>query len=298
MVKNDINKKQNNEDILLFLFAQRKLYSVSKRIFHIIFFVNLLFYILGLFSTVQSNNYFIAIYILWIIAICMLQIKVSEKINIAATMQELIDRKLYDFNIYTPFLNELKLHKRALKLKEKYSKEFIKQISRDGKQGGVKDWYSDVSGVPIERAILLCQIENNEWENQLRRKYQYFNIFLLIIFVLIYIVVFWNNSVENLIVNMYPILPVLIDRLSYIYRNHNNIEKGENINRSLDYIYENIKELTKEDVLNKAKEIQHCIYDRRKYFSPIPNLFYDFNRSKYQSYSNKYISDLKKKLKS
>ena len=97
---------------------------------------------------------------------------------------------------------------------------------------------------------------------------------------------------------MYPILPILIDRLSYIYRNHNNIEKGESINSGLNQIYENIKGLKKEDVLNKAKEIQHCIYDRRRYFSPIPNLFYNLNRSKHQSYSNKYISDLKKKLKS
>ncbi len=82
---------------------------------------------------------------------------------------------------------------------------------------------------------------------------------------------FWNNSVENLIIKLYPILTIVVDRLSYIYKNYKNIKSSKDINDSLYQIYENIEEFTKEDILNKAKEIQHCIYERRKKtFLPFP----------------------------
>ncbi len=42
---NDINIKQNTEEILLYLFAQRKLYSLSKRALHIMFFLLILFFL-------------------------------------------------------------------------------------------------------------------------------------------------------------------------------------------------------------------------------------------------------------
>ncbi len=294
---NDINIKQNTEEILLYLFTQRKLYSLSKRALHIMFFANLIFYVLGLLNTIQSNNYFKAIYVIWGVTFCILYIREGERINTAATMQELIDRKLYGFDTYAPFLKVTSLHKIALELKTKFPKEFIEQTSRNGQQKGVKDWYSDVSGVSIEKAIILCQIENSDWETQLRMKYQKLNILLLVMLLSVYIVIFWNNSVENLIIKLYPILTIVVDRLSYIYKNYKNIKSSKDINDSLYQIYENIEEFTKEDILKKAKEIQHCIYERRKNFSPIPNLFYYLNREKYQSYSNQYILDLKEKLK-
>ena len=105
-------------------------------------------------------------------------------------MQELIDRKLYGFDTYAPFLKVTSLHKIALELKTKFPKEFIEQTSRNGQQKGVKDWYSDVSGVSIEKAIILCQIENSDWETQLRMKYQKLNILLLVILLSVYVVIF------------------------------------------------------------------------------------------------------------
>ncbi len=49
-------------------------------------------------------------------------------------MQELIDRKLYGFDTYAPFLKVTSLHKIALELKTKFPKEFIEQTSRNGQQ--------------------------------------------------------------------------------------------------------------------------------------------------------------------
>ncbi len=293
---NEINQRQNSEEILLYLFGQRKLYSLSKNALHIMFFANLIFYVLGLSNTIQSNNYFKAIYVIWGITFCILYIRESDRINTAATMQELIDRKLYGFDIYAPFLKATSLHQTALELKSKFSKEFIEQTSRNGQQKGVMDWYSDVSGVSIEKAIILCQIENGEWETQLRIKFQKLNILLLAILLSVYIIIFWNNSVETLIIKLYPILAIVCERISYIYANHRNIKGSKDINDSLYHLYEDIEKFTKEDIINRAKEIQHCIYERRKNYAPIPNILYYMNRKRYQGFSNEYIVDIKEKL--
>lgn len=293
---NDINIKQNTEEILLYLFAQRKLYSLSKRALHIMLFVNLIFYVLGLINTIQSNNYFKAIYVIWGVTFCILYIREGERINTAATMQELIDRKLYGFDTYAPFLKETKLYQTALELKSKFPQEFIEQTSRNGQQDGVKDWYSDVSRVSTEKAIILCQIENSKWETQLRKKFQKLNVLFFVFLFFVYIIVFWNKSIETLIIKLYPILTIVLDRLAYIYKNFKYIKTSEDINDYLYHLYENIDEFTKEDIINKAKEIQTCIYERRKSFAPIPNIFYHRNKMKYQTFSSQYILALKEKL--
>lgn len=294
---NEINQRQNTEEILLYLFVQRKIYSLSKKILSYLFVVNLMFYFLGMSNNIQSNNYFIALYVFWGLIFCILYIRESDKINTAATMQELIDRKLYGFDEYTPFIKKTQLHQVALKIKMKFLKEYNEQVSRNGLEKGVKDWYSDVSDVSLEKAIILCQIENCEWEIKLRKQFQILNITLFVLLISIYVFIYWNNSIETLVIKLYPILAIIVDRLGYIYKNYKNINGSKNVNDCLYQIYEDIEMYDKEDIINKAKEIQHCIYERRKNFAPIPDAFYHLHRKKYQKFSNDYISDLKEKLK-
>ena len=295
---NKINQIQNSQENLLYLFSQRKVYSVSKKIMLNLFITNLVFYILGLNDAIQSNNYFKAMYVFWGIIVCLLYIREEERINVAATMQELIDRRLYGFDTNTPFIKPTYLHQMALNIKSKFPKEYESQISCNGENGGVRDWYSDVSGIPLERAILLCQIENCEWEIKLRKWFQSINIGLFISLIFIYVAVYWNNSVETFVIKLYPVLTIVVDRLVYIYRNNKNINESNGINEFLYRIYDNIEKYSREDILNEAREIQSCIYSRRKNFAPIPDFFYNLSRKKDQTFSNQYISDLKGKLKS
>lgn len=293
---NDINTKQNTEEILLYLFSQRKIYSISKKILQYLFLVNLLFYILGMSNTIQSNGYFQAIYVIWGLLFCVLYIRESDRIITAATMQELIDRKLYGFDVYTPFIKKAQLHQKALEIKSKFLNEYNEQVSHDGQEKGVKDWYSDVSGVSIEKAIILCQLENCEWEIKLRKQFQKLNVALFVLLISIYVIIYWNNSIETLVMKLFPILTVVLDRLGYIYKNYKNINGSKNINECLYQIYDDIGMYTKEDIINKAKEIQYCIFERRKNFAPIPDFIYHLHREKYQKISNVYIYDLKEKL--
>ena len=52
---NDINKKQNEEEFLLYFFAQRKLYSNAKIINLLLFWIGVAIYILGLLPAVKNN---------------------------------------------------------------------------------------------------------------------------------------------------------------------------------------------------------------------------------------------------
>lgn len=296
MKMNNINQKQNSEEILSYLFCQRKIYSISKKVLISLFTVNLIFYALGLSNNIQSNNYFKVVYVIWTLVFVILYIKEGNRINTAATMQELIDRKLYGFSTNTPFIKNGFLNKKVVEIKSKFPEEYEYQIIHDGKDGGVKDWYSDVSGLTLEKAILLCQIENCEWEMKLRSSFQKINIIFFIVLISIYTIIYRNNSIGTLIMKLYPIVTIVVDRLGYIYKNNENINAGKNINDFLYRIYEDIERYDKEDIIDRAKEIQHCIYERRKNFAPIPDMFYNFHRKNYQEFSNQFISDLKKKL--
>lgn len=296
MNKNNINNMQNSEEILLYLFSQRKAYSISKKVVKYLFVINLIFYFLGLKDSIQSNNSFKVIYGFWVVFFSVFYIKESDRINTAATIQELIDRKLYGFDLNTPFIKKELLHQVVLNIKSKFPKEFEYQVSHNGQEGGVKDWYSDVSGIPLEKAIILCQIENCEWEIKLRKCFQNLNIILFIFLIMIYVIFYWNNSIETLLIKLYPVITVVVDRLGYIYKNYKNINGSKNINDYLYQLYNDVERYDKEDIINKAKEIQYCIYERRKNFAPIPDSFYSLHRKKYQSFSNQYIFDLKKRL--
>lgn len=298
---NKINQIQNSEEILLYLFTQRKIYSKGKKTSLFLLTINLIFYILGLIDSIQSNDYFRILYVVWSLVFVVIYIMESEKISIAATIQEVIDRKLYGFNINSPNIRMEQIHQIALDTRSKYKKEYEIQVSNNGEYGGVKDWYSDVSGIQKEKAILLCQIENCEWEIKLRERFQKFNFISFIFLIGIYVVIYRDYNIGTLIIKLYPILTIVADRLGYLYKNSKNISGNKNINNYLYQIYDNIDNYSKEEIIDRAKDIQSCIYesciyDRRKNHAPIPDYFYNLHREKYQSFSNEFIMDLKNKL--
>lgn len=78
---NEINHRQNSEEILSYLFTQRKLYSISKKVVIYLLVLNLIFYFLGLSDSIQSNNRFKVIYVFWGLIFSILYIRESNRIN-------------------------------------------------------------------------------------------------------------------------------------------------------------------------------------------------------------------------
>ena len=128
---NDINVKQNKEEILLYLFTQRKLYSKTKKINLLLFWIGVAIYILGLLPIIKSkfDYYYNVATVAWIVISQILNDRsVSTKL-MAAEYQEYIDRSLFEFPINNDIISNLdKLRRYAIDLKIKHNKDFNEKV--------------------------------------------------------------------------------------------------------------------------------------------------------------------------
>ena len=296
---NDINKKQNEEEFLLYLFAQRKLYSNAKIINFLLFWIGVAIYILGLLPIIKNNfdyHYNLAT-VIWIVISQILNDRsVSIKL-MAAEYQEYIDRSLFDFPINDDIISNLdKLKRYAIDLKIKHNKEFNEKIKPNTK-GTIYNWYSDVSNLPIEIARLFCQNENCHWESKLRRDYNKVLYFLIITAISTYVYMLVKYYSGYAIFNLIYAIPVSIEIMKLIKHNNEIIkicdELEDRINRVYTYISKKLNDIDNQYLYNESIVIQRKIFDYRKTNISIPDFLYYFLRKKYQKESTQFIEMLK-----
>ena len=200
---NKIRKRQNDEDILSGLVAQKKLYSKGKKakfIYQLIFFSMLFVSIITKNTVVE----FLITIILFGIELYITSF-VSKVIKLASEIQQYIDYKLYKFKINDKVCNGTSIDEIKKKISEiniDYSKYAALQKANDGKSKikGVKDWYTDIDeNLPMNAAILKCQKQNTFWDEILFNKYKNYKIikFILIIISIILMVVFKEINIAG-----------------------------------------------------------------------------------------------------
>lgn len=166
---NNINKKQNEEAQLEFLFTQRNLYSSAKKLFGWRTVVAVCLAIGGPFLTSLDSQ--ISVYVAIMAVVYLLldnlvlqKVESSQKIT-ASKVQELFDT------------NVLELSWNNIVTGKKPDKEIIalvlsKNNNRDYQALQLVDWYSpDVSKVDLNIGRFLCQRSNVWWDSSLRKKY-------------------------------------------------------------------------------------------------------------------------------
>lgn len=165
----DIFKRQNKEDILELLFAQRKSYDRAEAYNKVGWIMTLLLLLQGvceLFIPFLDQyslivNAFIAIFIYiadW---------KCGENIQLGARSKNLIDCILFGFEVNQ--CTKEKLTNYALTVKEKNKEEYLIQITHDGtgEIKGVKNWYTPFDSDNYKEIIFKCQNENLWWNEEL-----------------------------------------------------------------------------------------------------------------------------------
>jgi len=295
---NDINAKQNKEEILLYFFTQRKLYSKAKKINHMLFWIGVGIYILGLLPIAKSNfdYYFNVATVAWIVISQILNDRsVSTKL-MAAEYQEYIDRSLFLFPVNNDIISNLdKLRRYALDLKIKYDNEFNEKIKPNAKET-VFNWYSNVSNLPIEIARIFCQNENSHWESKLRRDYIKILYFLIITAVSIYVYFLVKYYSGYAILNLIYAVPISIEIIKLIKHNSAIVkicdELEDRMNRVYTYISEKLEDMDNQYLYNESVAIQRKIFEYRKNNIPVPNFIYNFLRKRYQKESNQFIKML------
>lgn len=299
---NDINKKQNKEEFLLYFFTQRKLYSNAKIINLLLFWIGVAIYILGL-SPIVKNNFDYHYNLATVIWIVISQILNDRSVSIklmAAEYQEYIDRSLFGFPINDDIISNLdKLKRCAIGLKIKHNKEFNEKVKPNAKKT-IYNWYSDVSNLPIEIARLFCQNENCHWENKLRRDYNKVLYFLIITVISTYVYLLVKYYSGYAIFNLIYAVPVSIEIMKLIKHNNDIIkicdELEDRMNRVYTYISEKLEDMDNQYLYNESIAIQRKIFEYRKTNIPVPNFLYNFLRKRYQKESNQFIKMLKDEI--
>lgn len=160
---NTINEMQNEDESILFLAAQAKMYSSAKMLLRIkeILVVVIPILLSLLYSTCPAGRPYFQLYSFIIIFVDMILLEsiISSQKKKAALVQELFDTKVleldktiigYDY----PSRSEIQLAADKIKNKERFN-----------------NWYNtDIEILPIEIAKLVCQRININWDRVLRRK--------------------------------------------------------------------------------------------------------------------------------
>lgn len=167
-----IFKRQNEEDLLDLLYAQRVSYDKAETYNKIGWGMTLLLTILAvgeLFIPLweQASS---MIEIIVAIVVFAVDHKTKTLINWGAETKGLIDSILFDF----PIQNKEKLIEYAIKIKNRNKDDYKLQTTHKGDDNirGLRDWYTEYSSDDHNKVILNCQKENIWWNVKLVNYYK------------------------------------------------------------------------------------------------------------------------------
>ncbi len=276
-IKNDQNKEQN----LLLLYSQKSLYNKSKKIKYYTILLALVCFLLGILSkSIIGCEVYFTIAIFFITAISKYLQNNSYKINnLAAATQELIDRRLFGFEIENRHLDNHTISEIlavAKDLKEKYPEKYLTNINNTGTDSpnGVKDWYTNISSnLQVNDAILKCQKQNIYWDKLLIGFYRKILIFLILFVVIIFLTLYWNQSVCNLIIGVISSFSIC----EIIIKEFLMATKFKSINTEINYIIDTLDRSNTINI-NDLKELQAKVFARRKSGFNVPSVIHKINR--------------------
>ncbi|MDC4242845.1 MULTISPECIES: S-4TM family putative pore-forming effector [Bacillota] len=280
---NNIATSQNKEENLLLLYSQKILYDKSKNTKYFTVLLSVFNFLLGIISSsILEYKTICLIFIFLIMCFSKYLQNNSNKFNdLAASTQELIDRRLFNFEVESRHLGNhtiSELISVANDLKEKYPKKYLINISHTGTDtpNGVKDWYTNIApSLSINEAILKCQKQNIYWDECLIKYYR--NILKVLCFFIAIILLFfyWNQSVFNLIlgiISSFSILEIIIKEFSLSSKYISNSIAIDSI----------ISTLYNSDFIDtkNIKDLQSRIFARRKSEFNVPSFIHKLNRIK------------------
>ena len=246
----EIDKKQNEEEMLQLQYYARKLYDTSNIIFVIKMTVLMINAILAI---ININAIIVTILsIIYLVLEC-----IEEKcIKNAANAREIFDAILFDFNIPKCY-NKIKENAKKISILNKREFTIQKNNTGEDKPAGVKNWYTKNNGVTKNEIIFNCQVENTRWDEKVTKINSIIFWSIIVIMFIIYIIVKHNDSVENFIFGGLLAFEMVIQlvkiAIEYKKYNKNLIERNFEIQRIQN------KKIKKDDLII----LQELIIERR-----------------------------------
>ncbi|OPJ55704.1 S-4TM family putative pore-forming effector [Clostridium oryzae] len=204
-----IYKEQNSERILRLQFSQRKHYELAEFYNDLSWVLAIILVILSIIGTKFDllENVRLLINAILAIGVFMVNKIAISNVKIGAATKEYIDSELFHLDRKDKYCDYsmLEIKESALKMKEKYEKEYNIQISNTGKDkpAGLKDWYTYKTDGKDVHVILKCQEENIWWNGVLNKKFLWgIGLFSLVILSLIIEIIMVNKISLVAIINI------------------------------------------------------------------------------------------------
>lgn len=274
---NRINEMQNSDEILMYLFAQRKLYDKAEKHKYIVGIITVVIFLCCNIDFVKETIGNVEVSLIsgcWILVNIFWQKYINKNIQNAATMKEILDRKLFGFNIEERDIDsniQEVLRQQAEKIKEKNIDEYVIQAKNTGKDDppGVRDWYDNISStISQNQAIYNCQLQNTWWDKKLSKIYITLIYIILAIIFCVIIFIYRDFTIQSFamkILTSASLVAMIIKEIMSYYE----------FNKLNTSIVCNIKSIENSSIsLNQLENLQAKIYKRRKMQFAVPNILH------------------------
>jgi hypothetical protein len=293
-VLNNIAKKQNTQQQLERLAAQRYLYSRAKSVLGIQLALDLLspLVLATIVAFVPGFDAYAAfIGVVAGVTDLLLESYESSHKRRAADIQEIFD------------CDVLELECRELQVRRRPITEIIMEAARDYKPSDpnysdLRDWYPPVvEKIPLYLARLVCQRINCWWDSQLRRRYVGV---VVIVLLLLSVSVFAIGLINGLTVAklflavIFPLFPTFIWAYREIKGQTEAASEKDELRKYAEELWEDAihNRLSMEEIDKKSRNLQDEIYYNRRSNPFILDWFFKRLRRKNEEFVNRGAEEL------
>lgn len=276
--------RENEDDSILKLAAQKKIYSKGKNWSAFRFWLAVLIMVVLSVLSLFLDLYY-KVNIEWIVVGYSFSIVLLDNLfftplikklkSVAASIQEDFDTYVYNLS-------------RKDTLVKNVEPEIIFENSKDIKElDKLKNWYEPkIVEIKNSAAVLICQRTNQSYDSRLRLKFIKLTILLSIgLFSLLMIMSLVKDlSARSVLMNaIIPFIPIL--QLAYLNwkANKESIENSEEIKNLIKQLWDASKIEGRHPSDRQLRDIQDRIFLHRSHSPLLPNWFYNFNRDTQES---------------
>ena len=273
---NNITQKQNEPISIERLKAQRKLYSVAKKISFASFMLFVIPVVIGHVLKIWFGGYelFMNIFVIYAAVASILKIVISmcakKTKKRAAAIQQLFDAHIYSMAWKKVWGAEP-------------TQEFVCQHARKEPDTKLKDWYEPL----IEKAnhnvgVLLCQMENVRYDERLKVRFYMWTHIVFWVYVAVSVLFgmyyFQENTSDFLLKTMVPLAPIVVLYLTLVYNRYGEVEQRGKLDAAISDAWR-IAKAHHTVSIQKLEEIQTILYAYRCEVNAVPDWFYNRHRN-------------------
>jgi len=284
---NKLNQRQNEKKFIDYLKAQRVAYSQCKAyqfVDSISILIAIVLPIIGLIK-IDYVNYLGAFGVIWTIIYLVAENFRKNKSQQGAKIQEQFDTELFEI----PWNDVL--------CKNKVNKDIQIDLVKRYTANDLTDWYSKEIGadIPREIAVILCQRINFSWELNLRKKFVFSLIGVLLTY---YGAIILTSVIVNL--GLLDTLILLAPSISFLIFGVQNVSALKTQSKSKEEYLDLIDTKIQEYSLHKTlpdnvflRQIQDVIFNQRNFLEKIPDWFYNRFKKDNENRTDEIIKSIK-----